>query len=147
MASLYLSVADVDAAIGSTRRQNLFATETGTYLTADYTRVVQYSSALVKAAAQNAGYSLGDTTTDDVVVTASLGQFLKMAYGRKGGEVPDQWDSAVALLEAIRTGAVPIPSLTPSTRDGSGGSVFTESSTSITNSSRQIFSRREQNVY
>lgn|SRR5574343_386117 len=148
MAANYITSADVDAMIGSGRRQALFTDPGGSYSSANFVRVCELASAVVRAAAHEAGYtSLGESTTNDQVILAALGQFLMMSYGRKGEAVPDQFAAAVHLAEAIRSGNVPIVGISPSTGTAIGGSSFTESDADVDGARVQLFSRDEQDVY
>ena len=149
MAACYISSSDVDAFIGIVRRQALFNDQVSVgYVDNNFIRITQMASAVVKSAAHNAGYtSLADSSDDDDVKLATIGQFLLMAYGRKGEAVPEQFASAINMAEAIRKGDLELTGLTVNARDAVGGNKWTESSTSITNAAIQIFSRAQQNVY
>lgn len=147
MAASYVATADVDALIGSERRQALWSNESEVYQSAEYERAVELASEKVRIACKAAGYTLGDSTTDDSVKLATVGQLLLMGYGRKGERVPDQFAAEVSLMEAIRLGHVHLSSTAADGFDGVGGSKFSESRTSITTSAPRIFSRKEQDYY
>lgn len=142
MAANYLADADINAAIGSELRVALFSDSGGTESTTERTRAIEIASAIVKAAVTKAGYSIGDTTTDDTVIAATLGQFLAIAYGRKGEKVPEQFYSVVNLAEEIKTGKVPLPSLALDTSAAVGGVDFSDTSSSSASSRHQVFALR-----
>lgn len=140
MSAAYIDTTFVDRHIGQDARLALFDDGAG-YEAATLTALINTASAILKAALQNAGYSPGDSTTSDLVKIATFGQFVLMAYGRKGLKVPDQFATSVALAEGIRSGAVPVPDTDPSTRDGVGGVLFTDSSDTTSTGKPAIFSR------
>lgn len=149
MAAIYIDSTYVDGYLGTDRRQALFNDGSG-YVSTYFDQLVLSASDLVKAAALNAGYTLGDTTTSQTVKTATFGAFLMLAYGRKDQPVPEQYATTVNLIEAIRTGAVPLPGVEPDGATAIGGADFTETSTSISSadgSRPQVFSRSNQDLY
>lgn len=147
MATSYITTTEVDGLIGSARRQALFTPQGGSYDSTRFAYVAQLASVAVRIAAKGAGYTLGDTSTNETVQMAALGQFLLIAYGQKGEKVPEQFAAIVNLTEAIRVGQVKIVGLAPDAYEGVGGAKFTESATSITSSAPRIFSRKEQDLY
>lgn len=143
MAAAYLSTGDVDAVITAISRQSLFS-EDGTvagYVSADFTSANEKASAIVQSAAQNAGYTLSDTTTDNLVKAATLGQFLQLAYGRKGIPVPAQWAGLVAMKDEIMDGRLPLVA-DPDVRPAVGGYAWSDQSTTSADGRPQIFSRK-----
>lgn len=151
MVAAYLATADVDAAIGATERQVLFSdNETvagynGTYFTALNNR----ASELAKSMAENAGYSPGDSTTDERLKAAALGLLLLEAYSRKLGAEAGKRRVAEHLLMAVdmlRDGRLRLG--TPTARDAVGGAVFSGSSTTTTGDFPAIFRRdRQKGLY
>ena len=142
MTTNYLSTTTVDARIGgSAVRLALFTPDDadGAYDSAAFDAVCQSASTIARAAAENSGYSPGDSTTNDLLIQAAFGQFVRMAYGRKAQSVPIGFELETGLAEAIRTGAVPIPGLTADTFDGVGGVRF--SPITGTNSKPRIMGR------
>lgn len=140
MAAAFIDATFVDRHLGQDVRLALFDDGAG-YESATLTALINTASAILKAALQNAGYSAGDTTSSDLIRIATFGQFVLMAYGRKGLKVPEQFATSVALAEGIRSGAVPVPDTAPSTRDGVGGVLFTDSSATTSTGKPAIFSR------
>lgn len=149
MAASYLTTADVDAVI-SVRTRLFEDTSPGDgsgYSATFFTRAVELASAIVKSAAHSAGYtSLGDSTTDEQVIAATLGQFLVIAYNRKQQAVPPEFFEAVNLATGIRDGSVPLTSLTVSSRAAVGGVEFSDVSES-TSSRHQVMSRAKLTTY
>lgn len=147
MSAAYITAVDVDAFIGQATRSALFNDGNG-FTTSTFLKVVYNASSLVKAAAHAAGYtSLGDTTTNDTIKTATLGQFLVMAYNRKQQRVPAEFYEQINLTSEIREGRVPIPGMSPSTQDAVGGVSFSETSTSVSGARYNVFSRGRLDVY
>lgn len=144
MTAAYLSTGDVDAVITAITRQSLFS-EDGTvagYVSADFTSVNQDASEIIKAYAKNAGYALGDTTTDRVVISATLGQFLRIAHARKGIPLPPgNWDELMSMGEKIADGRIPLIG-DPSVRPAVGGFAWSSQSATDVDGRPQIFSRR-----
>ncbi len=147
MPATYIDTDDVDAVLDSDTRQDLFTPVGGAYTASYFDRSVQLASELVKAAASNAGYTLGDTTTNETVKLATLGQLLGFAYARRQLELPAQFWGLINLSEAIRTGDVPLVGLTPSESAAVGGSGFSTTDSTVTGSREQVFSRSELDVY
>ena len=148
MAANYIANADINGLIGTARRELLFTEPGGSYSATEQTRCVEIASAIVKSNAHNAGYTgLGDTTTNDQIVALSLRLFLELAYARKGEKVPEGLVTNFPTLDDLRTGKLGLTGLAPAERDAVGGSYFSESSTSVTDASVQVFTRAEQNRY
>lgn len=132
----YLTEADVDAVMDARVRKLLFddTEKTGGagYNTKNFTRACELASTLARAAASNAGYEVnetvaeGETTSDnDMVKTLALTGFVRMAFGRKGREVPPPLEALLGqLLEASRVGDLPIPDLAPSKANAVSGGDF-----------------------
>ena len=145
MAAAYITSTDVDAMIGLDVRQSLFTTPTVAYSSTHFDRVVEIASALVKSAAKNAGYTLGDTTTDDLVKVATLAEFLKIApANRKGITVGKAFiEQYGGTMEAIRNGSLPLATA-PDAAAGVAGSEFsstTGTASATNNVVPPIFSR------
>lgn len=141
MAASYIATTDVDAVIGTKERQKLFTDdEAGSaYDSTEYDRVVELASELIKVAGKHAGYTLGDSSTDQSVKLATIGAFLPMAYGRKGLAVPAPLVWMTNLAEAIRRGEYPLTGTSPDTDHARGGSQFTESSATVTGSRPSVY--------
>lgn len=91
----------------------------------DFNQYEAQACSVVRSAALAAGYQLGESTDNELVKLATLGQWYFLAGGcRHGLEVPPAIQQAINLLEAIRTGSLPIPGMTPSTSGGVGGVKF-----------------------
>lgn len=142
----YIDATFIDQRMSDDVRQALFDDGSG-YQSSYLTALIEDADAVVDAALANAGYSTGLVTPPQLVKLASFGQFLAQAYGRKGLKVPDQFLTFVNLAEGIRSGAVPVPSMTPTARDAVGGVSFSESSSTITSARPQVFSRAKLDVY
>lgn len=105
----------------------------------DFNQYEAQARAVVSSAALAAGYQLGESTDNALVKLATLGQWYFFAGGfRFGLEVPPAIQQAINLLEAIRTGTLPIPGMTPSSSAGVGGVKI-----SSPNDRPQYFSRDE----
>lgn len=126
MAAAYIDSDYVDAMIGADVRAKLFDDGSG-YVSSILTVQINAASALIKAAALNAGYTLGDSTTNDTIKIATFGQFIGLAYNRKGLIPPEEYRSTIAMAEQIRTGVLPIPGDSPLPRDAVGGVKFSDS--------------------
>lgn len=130
MAVRYITTTDVAAVMGSDVLAKLY-TDSGTYDTAARDRAMELASTLARAAALNAGYDLGDSSSGSGVEMAkalALSAFVQMSYGRKQLDVPPATLGIIgALIEAARTGDLPIPELDPTAQDAAGGVRFTDS--------------------
>lgn len=145
MAAAYITATDVNAAITSAVRADLFVDDSGD---AFFDDLVQKASELVKSAAHNAGYiTLGDTTTSQQIKMATLGQFLMLAYNRKQQALPEAFYEAYNMLERIRNGAIELTDFDASTTSGIGGAAFTETNSSVTGARYNVFSRSKLDVY
>lgn len=126
----YITTTDVAAIMGSDVLAGLF-TDNGIMSTAARDRALELASTLARASAKNAGYNTGDQndgTGSEMVKALSLSAFVQMAYGRKQQTAPEATMSIIgALIEAARTGDLPIPDLSPSAQDAVGGVRFTDS--------------------
>jgi hypothetical protein len=142
MAAALIDTADVDAVIGEDVRQRLFtdSADDGAYNGTKFTRAVNLASAMANAALENAGYPVGDSTTNDTVKLLTLSIFVRMAYARKQQAPPED---VVALLgglpEGVRAGDVPVPGLSPDAQDAVGGVKFSGSTTTTVGDKPQIF--------
>jgi len=144
MPTSYLDTDDFDALVGGRTRLVLFddsAAEDGTgYSSTLFDRAAQLASIRARAAMENAGYSPGDSTTEDGVTIVALAALISFAFGRKGLSVPEATQTILAdLLEGVRVGDVPIPNLSPSSADGVGGIKSTDRSTTSTTGRPPIF--------
>lgn len=146
MAAAYIDATYIHAFISQGRLEDLFTDPGGSYTASYLTQQISASSELIKSAAKNAGYTLGDTTTDENVKLATFGQLLMMAYGRKGEAVPEQFATAVNLAAAIRSGDWPLTS-TPNARDAVGGVKFSETTSTVSGSRHPVFNRIKLDVY
>lgn len=98
--------------------------------------------AAVNASAQVAGYSLGNTSTNDMVRLLTLSQWFHFAGGfRRGIDPPPVVREYFDKLTELREGKWPLPGLTPSTEDGIGGVQFSASTATATSGRVQHFSR------
>lgn len=126
----YITTTDVAAIMGTDVLAGLF-TDNGTLSTAARDRAMELASTLARASAKNAGYDTGeqnDGTGAEMVKALALSAFVQMAYGRKQQTPPEATMSIIgALIEAARTGDLPIPELAPSAEGAVGGVRFTDS--------------------
>lgn len=140
MATDYIAAADVDALIGTKTRQALFTDDDAgsSYDSTEFDRACELASIIARAACENAGYTTGTSTTNDMVVVAALAVFLKFAFGRKGQSVPEAFATILdGIPEGVRQGLVPLPGLDPDAYEGVGGVKFTDpSATSSTGKPR-----------
>lgn len=130
----FIDTTYVDNAIGTATRLALAPT------TAAFTQYEGQARAKVRSAAAVSGYSLGTASSNDFVRLLTLGQWYFFAGGlRKGLEIPPALAESIDMLEAVRSGEMPIPGLDPSSRDGVSGVKF--SATTGTSGRVQYFSR------
>lgn len=148
MAAAYIDTTYVDTFIGSDVRQALFTEVGSTYSSSAFTQVVNAASQVVKMAAKNAGYSLGDTTTDQTVMLATMVEFLKMAPGaRKGFPIAEKLvEEYGGTMEAIRSGNLPLDQ-DPSAQNAVGGIVFTNSDETDPTARSAVFTRERFGSY
>jgi hypothetical protein len=138
----YLSTGYVDAALGTATRIAIAPTTAGFVIFEGQAR------AAVQAAAQVAGYSLGNTSTNDMVRLLALSQFFYFAGSfRKGIEPPPIVKEWFAKLDLVRTGEYPIPGLSPSTEDGIAGSQFSSTAEDDSEGRVQYFSRSKLSTW
>jgi hypothetical protein len=145
----YITTADVDAVMGSDVLAALF-TDNGVLSTAARDRALELASTLARASAQNAGYDLGtqsDGTGVEMAKALALSAFTQLAYGRKQQTPPEATMAIIgALIEAARTGDLPVPELTADARGAVGGVRFTDS-TSTSSPYAPVFVGRLRGVY
>lgn len=151
MAASYLTATYVNQYITSAVRISLFDDDEDGSLSASeiaaFDELVTGASEQARAYAENAGYVPGDSTTSRILKKATLGIFLIEAYQRRQQNVPEQFATLLSLAEELRTGALEIYDLTPTTRDAVGGSSFTETDSSVSGSREQKFSRSKLTGY
>ena len=140
MSAAYITQTFIDNHIGADVRAALFDDGFG-FQVAIQTALINTASAIIKAAAQNAGYDPGDSTTNDLIMIATFGVFLQLAHGRKGLPVPEQFAAAITLADGIRNGQIPLPDTDPDTLGGVGGIKFTDSSSTTSTGKPPIFTR------
>lgn len=139
---MFITSAYVDLALGTATRIALAPTTAGFIVFEGMAR------AEVQAAAQVAGYSIGNTSSNDMVKLLAVGQFFLAAGGLKKGLPPSEYiQRAIADLDLVRTGKKPIPGLSPSTEDGIGGTQFSSSSDDDTDGRVQHFSRAKLSTW
>lgn len=144
MAVRYITADDFDALVGADVRQSLWDDGSG-YDSAVFNRSAEFASVLARAAAENAGYTTSATetdgsTSDDMTKMLALSALVRMGYSRKQLSVPpDLLELIGGLLEAARTGDLPIPDLSPTERDAVGGVKFTNSSATAASGKPPIF--------
>lgn len=107
------------------------------------TQAIATAASLVKSALRNAGYTPpGDSDTiPEIVKTATFGAFVKIMYGRKQLEVPEQYADVVSLLERIRKGDEDIDGLSLDEAAAVGGVSFSDHSDTSTSGRPPIFDR------
>lgn len=129
----------VDAFIGETQRQRLFADTAGTYSAAVFAQYELGARATVISVMAYAGYPApSDTLTAGLVSTAFLQKLLaavmvRDAYGTRKGirlaqEASDAIAQALGMLDAVYAKKLPIPGLEPASKDGYGGVQFSPTS-------------------
>ena len=123
--AVYIDTDYIDAHIKSDVRTALF-TDSGAYSSTAIAQVIVTASERVKLAGEQAGYSMGSTSTDEMVKQATLGQFIALAYGRNGLPIPEQFYTEIRLADLIRDGKIKL-SGTPASEMTVGGSYFTPS--------------------
>jgi len=129
--------------IGKDLQRSLFATD-GAYSPAMFSQHVASATAIVRAALLNSGYTPpGDSTTNETLKLAVFGQLVRSAYQRPGINltIPDAWSVYLGLADAIVTGELRIPDLTPSDAGAVGGMEFSEADSTVAASRPQIFGR------
>lgn len=136
----YFTSGEVDAAITTTTRIGLVGSATTT--ASSFGQYEKWARSDVQAAAQVAGYSLGDTTSNDTIKRLAIAKWYSLAASiRSGIPIPDEIREQLFRLEQLRLGQYPIPGLTPSSRDGVGGSKFSSQSETSTSGRTQFMSR------
>jgi len=128
----YVDTDDVDALIGTSERLALWddtaPRDGSSFSTSLFNRAVDMASVLIQASAENAGYSIGSTTTNDMVKIATLVVLIPWAYGRRGKPTPaNVLELAKGVPEALRVGALPIPGMDPDASEAIGGSKWVDS--------------------
>jgi len=137
---VFVTSGEVDLIIGTGTREALMPT------TQVFEALEVKARALVRSAAKPAGYTLGDTTDDELIKLATIGQLYMLAGGlRKGIEPPAAVKEAISILDQLREGKLPPPDLDPSPRDGIGGTLF--SSRFGPNRRAQRFSMKKLSSY
>lgn len=138
----YLTAGYLDLIIGTATRTALAAN------TAAVSAFEKLARAEVQAAAQVAGYSIGNTSTNDMVQWLTAAEWFRLAGGlKKGIVVPDAVQVALEDLKLVREGKKPIPGLTPSTEDGIGGTKFSDTSETSSSARVQYFSRSKMTTW
>ena len=130
----YVDTDDFDAVCDA--RAALFDDGAGAFSSTLFERAADIASALARSAAENAGYDTGDGTSssNDMVKALALCGLVQIAYGRRQEEVPTATQAILGgLLEAARTGELPIPDLTVDPSTAVGG--VTSTNRSVTSSS------------
>lgn len=126
----------VDLAIGTATRLALAPS------TAAFAQYETQGRMAVIAKAAVAGYVIATNSANDKVKELVLGQWYVKALGwRKGMQLPPNVAISVNELEQVQNGVLPIPGMTPTSRDAVGGVKF--SSTSTTTGRPQYFSRSQ----
>ena len=126
----YVSAADFDAICGE--RQLLFA-DGGVYDSTHFDAAVALASSMAQSRAKRAGYAVGDTTTEDVVVHLTMAYLLRFAYGRKQRSLPEDLAAAFPVPEGdIGSGDFPLDDVEPDPQDAVGGVKFSDSSSTTT---------------
>lgn len=136
MSATYITATYIDSFVGADVRAALFTDSAGDYSPTILGVQINAASALIKAYAKNSGYDLGDTTTDDSVMLATLGALMRVAYSRpdKNVAIPEGFGEHPATLAylGILSGDMPILSATPNVGAEVGGFQFTESDPDVT---------------
>jgi hypothetical protein len=132
----FLTSGYVDLAVGTSTRVALSPTTSAFVIHEGMAR------AAVQASAQVAGYSLGNTSTNDMVRLLTLSQWFHFAGGfRRGIDPPPVVREYFDKLTELREGKWPLPGLTPSTEDGIGGVQSSSTNESDAEARVQYFSR------
>ena len=131
----YLTTTQVDRRIGARLRKQLCSHTAGTYLTTIFEAVRDDAEAYVAAAASNAGYTIG-SSPGSLVMRATFATWLIFALGRSDVAMnfAERFPLDAKALDDLVSGKFPLG--TPDTTGAIGGHVFSESSTSLTNSLR-----------
>lgn len=103
----YIDADYVDYLLTEDVRVSVF-TDNGVYNTAAFNQHVTLASERVLQAAAAAGFSLGTTTTNEMVKLATYGQLLLMMDGRRGFIIEAQMWQHINSIEDIRTGKIPL---------------------------------------
>lgn len=138
----FLTTGYVDAALRTATRVALAPT------TAAFLIYEGQARAAVQASAQVAGYSIGNTSTNDMVRLLALSQWFYFAGGfSKGIEPPPIVKEYMGKLEEVRAGNYPIPGLSPSTEDGISGTQFSSTDENDAEGRIQFFSRSKLSTW
>lgn len=118
----------VDRAIGTATRIAFVGTASSAG--SAFAQFERTARSVVASRAAVKGYAIGTSSDNAFVQMLVLGQWYFFAGGmRKGLEVPPAINDALVKLDQVSKegeGALPIPGLTPSTRDGIAGVKFSE---------------------
>jgi hypothetical protein len=134
------------AAYGSAQRDALCPSGT------ELAQVIAQAEANVEAALVVGGYTRRRSSstvdlTPEVVKNACFGQWLRLAHGRNGLDLPSAYWESVNLLAMIRDGSLEIDGETKNATRAVGGVSFTNSSDTSDSGRPQIFSRSKMIGY
>lgn len=122
----FIDTTYVDVFVTQAVRVAVF-TDSGVYNTAAFTQMVTTASQAVIEAAKNAGVTLGTTTTNETIKSATFGRFLIDFQARRGLELSDNMLAHVKVLRDIENGTIPLTDENPSGLETVGAAAFTSS--------------------
>ena len=135
----YITATYCRVMLGTTTVNALTDTTTGVL-----TQLIAAADAVVVGAVQHAGYVAPSTTTgtpNPDVRLASFGQWVAMAYARKGIDIPAQWKQAVELADRMRNGTHAPNGLVPNAQNAVGGSQFSDTATTSSTTYAPVLTR------
>lgn len=132
MAAAYISETEIAAQITQAKFDGLFSDDSGDIFR---DQLIEQASERVRSAAKRAGHALGDTTTDQNVVYATMGVFLLLAYGRRDEQLPERFSDMLRTVDKIERGEIALDGA-PNTTSAIGGAVFSESNEDTSSTAR-----------
>jgi len=154
MADNYVTSAIADVWWSADVREELFSTDSGSYLSSHFLAMACAATAKVQSDLRSSGYTPPTrSTTDEYIKMATMGVLWEMAAGRpdKNLVLPQDWETSPLKLaaDAIELGTA---QLTIALDKGGavGGIQTSEYSTSVTSfdgSRQQIFSRKRMSQF
>jgi hypothetical protein len=132
----WFTTGDIDAMIGTAVRTKVAPS------TASFNAAEGRARRKVRSVYLSRGYSISDSSPTELSKDLAKAQWVLDRYGlQKGLVVPQFIADQINMLEMVMSGDLPDPDATVNTRDGIGGSEFTDTSTSSDTSSPPVFNR------
>jgi hypothetical protein len=132
----WFTTGDIDAIIGTTTRTKVSPN------TADFNAAEGRARRKVRSVYLSRGYSVSDAAPTELAKDLAKAQWVMDRYGlRKGLVIPQAIQDQINMLNMVLSGELPDPDASVETRDGIGGSKWTDTSTQSASGSPAVFSR------